>query len=393
MVDSTVSKSMTLQPEYIENYIKDLISNIYNVDPDTGEITGIASESPLYGKPVVDAEGNPVYQVDAEGNQVLDQYGNPIQEVEGGVAAPDVIGFTDGQLRALEMFGGEYDDEGNYIEGTGGIGAYKEYMDKAQGLMDMGQTFFEKAGGSAVFDAEGKPVYQTDEAGNILYDEAGDPMQMMSGGYGDPSQYKKFYDPYVEEVVDATQADIQRAGDVAGIGQRAQMVAAGAYGGSRQAVTEQEVQRNVEDLKAKSGAELRSKAFENSIKMGQNAANLFGSLGTGIGSLATQQGALGESNQSSLLKDVNALFNTGTLEQQQLQAEYDVDRAAQIEEAYEPFSRFGFARDFISGLPGGVTSAAGAYTPNLNPVGNVFSTASNIYKNPGLGKVKNPSGA
>ena len=122
--------------------------------------------------------------------------------------------------------------------------------------------------------------------------------------------------------------------------------------------------------------------------MGQNASNLFGSLGTGIGSLATQQGALGESAQGSFLKDVNALFNTGTLEQQQLQAEYDVDRAAQIEEAYEPFSRFGFARDFISGLPGGVTSAAGAYTPNLNPVGNVFSTASNIYKNPGLGKVK-----
>ena len=106
------------------------------------------------------------------------------------------------------------------------------------------------------------------------------------------------------------------------------MVASGAFGGSRQAVTEQEVQRNVEAQKAKTGGELRSRAFENAVKMGQNAANLFGTLGQGIGSLATQQGALGESAQASLLKDVNALFNVGTLEQQRLQAEYDVDRAA-----------------------------------------------------------------
>ena len=315
-----VQKSMTLQPEYIENYIKDLLANIYNVDPDTGEVTGIASESPLYGKPVTDADGNPVYQVDPDtGEQVLDQYGNPIQEVTGGVAPPDVIGMTDPQLRAIEMMAGEYDEDGNYIEGTGGTGVADPYFDKAQGLMDLGKSFFEKAGGAAVFDADGNPVYQTDADGNTMYDADGNPMQMMSGGYGDPSSYKKFYDPYVEEVIDSTQADIQRAGDISGIGQRAQMVGSGAYGGSRQAVTEQEVQRNVADQMAKTGGELRSRAFENSIKMGQNAANLFGSLGTGIGSLATQQGALGESAQGSFLKDVNALFNTGALEQQQLQ--------------------------------------------------------------------------
>ena len=88
---------------------------------------------------------------------------------------------------------------------------------------------------------------------------------------------------------------------------------------------EQEVQRN-EAQKAKTGGELDQELLR-MLKMGQNAANLFGTLGQGIGSLATQQGALGESAQASLLKDVNALFNVGTLEQQQLQAEYDVDRA------------------------------------------------------------------
>ena len=70
-----------------------------------------------------------------------------------------------------------------------------------------------------------------------------------------------------------------------------------------------------------------------------------------------------------------------------------MDRAAQLEEAYEPFARFGFMRDIVSGLPSGVTGAATSYQPTLNPIGNVFSTAGNIYQNPSLGAVKNPSGA
>ena len=84
MVDSTVNKSMTLQPEYIENFIKDLLSNIYSVDPETGEATGIGAESPLYGKPVTDADGNPVYDqqavLDADGNEMLNEFGEPIME-------------------------------------------------------------------------------------------------------------------------------------------------------------------------------------------------------------------------------------------------------------------------------------------------------------------------
>ena len=51
-----VQKSMQLQPEYIENFLKDLLANIYQVDPETGEVSGIAAESPLYGKPVFELD-------------------------------------------------------------------------------------------------------------------------------------------------------------------------------------------------------------------------------------------------------------------------------------------------------------------------------------------------
>ena len=76
------------------------------------------------------------------------------------------------------------------------------------------------------------------------------------------------------------------------------------------------------------------------MKRGQGAGQLFQGLGTGIGALGEAQQALGQ-------KDVNALFNAGSLEQGQLQSEYDVQRAAQLEEAYEPFARFSYMLDFV----------------------------------------------
>ena len=48
----TVSKVMNLLPEYQEEFLKDLLANIYQVDEESGTITGIAAQSPLYGQPV-----------------------------------------------------------------------------------------------------------------------------------------------------------------------------------------------------------------------------------------------------------------------------------------------------------------------------------------------------
>jgi hypothetical protein len=52
----TVSKVMNLLPEYQENFLKDLLANIYQVDEESGTITGIAAQSPLYGQPIMDPE-------------------------------------------------------------------------------------------------------------------------------------------------------------------------------------------------------------------------------------------------------------------------------------------------------------------------------------------------
>jgi len=374
MAEEIISKQMTLLPEYQENFLKDLLANIYQVDPDTKEVTGIASKSPLYGEPILDASGNQMF-VGADGTPTsdasqarVDQYGNPVMATDGGVAAPDVIRFTDAQQKALNLLTGDVDpDTGEYT--YSGIGAFQDELDRAKAVQELGVDAVDASMGR--YDPQGQIVRDAD--GNPMIDPTtGEPMR--EGGY------KDFYDPFVEDVIDTTLADIRREGDIANIGARAEAVGAGAFGGSRQAIAEQELQRNIEDRAARTAAQLRSaaytgaqnqaqSAFENQMKRGQGAGQLFQSLGTGIGALGEAQQALGQ-------KDVNALFNVGSLEQQQLQSEYDVQRAAQLEEAYEPFARFSYMRDILSGVPSSGTSLAASATPQASPLANVLGGAS-----------------
>ena len=83
MAEEYVQLSGQYLPDYQERFLKDLLANVYQVDPETGQPTGISATSPLYGVPVTDEEGNPVYELDQEGNVRYDQYGEPIQQVQG----------------------------------------------------------------------------------------------------------------------------------------------------------------------------------------------------------------------------------------------------------------------------------------------------------------------
>ena len=377
MAEEYTTKSMNLLPEYQEKFLKDLLANIYQTDEETGEVTGIAAQSPLFGNPVLDEEGNPMYEA-ADGSGFTsdvslaktDQYGTPIEGTEGGVAAPDVMRFTDAQTDAIRRMTGYTDPETGEVVYESGLGAYKDYLEKAESTYDQGIASV--AGSTDQYDPLGQIQY--DAEGNAQLDAEGNPVR--KGGY------KDFYDPFVEDVIDSTYADIDRAGSLENMKQRGASVGSGAFGGSRQAIQESELTRNLIDQKARTGSQLRSaaytgaqnqaqSAFENQQKRGQNAGQLFQGLGTGIG-------ALGEAAQSMGMTDINSLFNVGQLEQNQLQKEYDVQRAGQLEEAYEPFSRFSYMRDILSGVPSSGTSLAAAATPQASPMSNVMAGA-NIY--------------
>tara|TARA_R110000823_G_scaffold140348_1_gene270335 strand:+ start:148 stop:1419 length:1272 start_codon:yes stop_codon:yes gene_type:complete len=423
MAEEVIQKQMSLLPEYQEKYLKDLLANIYQTDEETGTITGIAAKNPLYGQPIyqtedgsttqdatqamMDPDGNPVQFYETESGEyttdasmaMMDQYGAPIFAVEGGVASPDVIGFTDPQTQAIARLTGGVDPvTGEQYKSM--MGSYQPFIDSSKETFDKGVSAVERSTGA--YDPQGQIQYDTvtnadgTTSQTPRLDAQGNPVR--SGGYED------FYDPFVEDVIDATYADIDRAGAIEGIGARAEAVGAGAYGGSRQGIVESELQRNIMDQKARTGSQLRSaaytgaqqqaqSAFENQQSRGQTAGQLFQGLGTGIG-------ALGEATQSLGFQDVNTLFNTGSLEQNQLQAQYDVQRAGQLEEAYEPFARFSYMRDILSGVPSSGTSLAASATPQASFLGGALQRSNAILggqggSNPilgGLGSIQNVSG-
>ena len=407
MAEEIIQKQMTLLPDYQEKFLKDLLANIYQVDEETGTITGIAATSPLYGTPVMDPETGEQMYVGADGafvtdptQAVTDQYGEPILATEGGVAAPDIIGFTDAQMQAIaRMTGGVDPVTGEQYEGM--MESYQPYLDTALDTFTSGTDIAEAAGtarydplGQIVYDTvtdpvtgEAKQVARTDAEGNVV----------REGGY------KDFYDPFVEEVIDTQRADVQEAleREKRAIGAKAGSM--GAFGRRRDLIEGTAIGEALGE-EAKLAAQLRSaaytgaqqqaqSAFENQQKRGIQAGQLFQGLGTGIG-------ALGEAAQALGQKDVNALFNIGQLEQGQLQREFDVQRAGQLEEAYEPFARFSYMRDILSGVPSSGTSLSAAATPQASPLGNALAYGSaissaqgqgNIFG--GLGSLMNPSGA
>ena len=125
----------------------------------------------------------------------------------------------------------------------------------------------------------------------------------------DPSGIGAFMDPFTREVIEAEQAEIARLGEKQKMDARAQQAKAGAFGGSRGAIAEAEIGRNVLEQQARTGAQLRSQgfqqaaqqaqqAFEASKRRQQSAAGSIGQLGLSAEQLA-QRGA-GQAGQLGL---------------------------------------------------------------------------------------------
>lgn len=130
---------------------------------------------------------------------------------------------------------------------------------------------------------------------------------------------------------------------------------------------------------ARTGAQLRSQAytgaqqqaqsaFQNQMQRGQTGAQVFQGLGTA-------QAGLGQLAQGLAQQDVQNLMGLGGIEQQQRQSEYDVQRQAAIEQAYEPFQRFSYMSDIFRGVPSTSSALTTGTAPEQNVLGSVVGTA------------------
>jgi len=193
----------------------------------------------------------------------------------------------------------------------------------------------------------------------------GSAIGQAAGAGFDPTSYQQFMNPFQEDVIAATQADIARQGQMQRNQIGAQAVGGGAFGGSRQAVAEQELARNVMDQQARTGAQLRSQGFQQAQNLAQQQANqalrqaqltgqlgqATGALGSQIGQMGVQTAGLGQLGQQLGVQDINTLLGIGGLQQQQGQKELDVERANELARQSLPYQQVGFMSDIFRGVP------------------------------------------
>lgn len=218
----------------------------------------------------------------------------------------------------------------------------------------------------------GSGISATQQAFNPLaaaIRSAGQIGQQTAENILNPYAAQAYMNPYEQAVVDQSMRDIRRQGDIAMQGVRARGVGAGAFGGSRQAIAEQELNRNILDQQARTAAGLRQQGYGQAQQqqlaraqaagqagmagagMMMQGAQQYGALGAGLGSLALQQAKLGEAFQGLNVNDINTLTALGAQEQAQQQALLDAQRQTQYQNVMQPYQQLGFYSDIFQGMP------------------------------------------
>tara|TARA_R100001086_G_scaffold80016_1_gene38977 strand:+ start:5388 stop:6272 length:885 start_codon:yes stop_codon:yes gene_type:complete len=186
-----------------------------------------------------------------------------------------------------------------------------------------------------------------------------------------PGASDAFMNPFVDQVIDRNLADITRQGDIARQQIASRAVQQGAFGGSRQAVADQELQRNLADTFARQSAGLRAQAFESAQERAQKASELFTKAG-----IATA--GLGEAAQGANLRDIQLLSSLGGQEQRQQQAELDALRQTSLSQQFEPFQRLSFMSDILRGVPSQQTTLTTTTKPDPSRLSQIVGLGGGI---------------
>lgn len=208
----------------------------------------------------------------------------------------------------------------------------------------------------------------TNRAAELALAEAGYTPQQIQAMTG--AQYMGAYqNPYEQQVVQGTLADIERQRQIAQQAQQARAVGARAFGGSRQAVAESLANEDYLRQAANTAAQLRSAGFTTAAGLGQTdaarameaaRANIANQIaGAGIRQTAVGQlGALGAQQQNLGMTGAQAVMTAEQQRQQLAQARLDA------------------ARNLASERLGLTGSALGQNVPNLGG-----TTTTPIYRN------------
>jgi len=291
--------------------------------------------------------------------------------------AQQIAGMTDLQRAALGQAGA-------------GIGQYVPYVSGAGQTLGDARRFMQGSFGPT------SPYGSGRRAAIAQQELAAGELPGTTGAFNPRTGTAAYFDPYEQQVVQQAMGDIQRQGNIARQQQAAQAVGAGAFGGSRSELGQQELNRNILEQQARTAAQLRSQGYQQSLgqaqqgfeqqqQRAQQAAQLRGGFGATLGTIAGQagtlglagtealgtlglrQGALGELGQQLGQREGQYMFEMGKMGQAQQQAELEALRQSQLAQLYEPYQRVGFLSDVYKGAPSSQMAITGSTAPQASP--------------------------
>jgi len=200
--------------------------------------------------------------------------------------------------------------------------------------------------------------YEAANAGNQYAQQATNPYATQA-----------YMSPYMQNVVDVQQREAQRQADIATTGRNAQAVQSGAFGGSRQAITDAEAARNLATQQGAIQAQGSQNAFQNAQQAQQYGAGLglqgmqAGMQGVGAG-IGAQQAGYGQAmsgaqnlanlgqQQLGAQQGIYSLQNTTGAQQQALEQQKINQSIQDYSNAQQyPLMQLGTMSNMIRGLP------------------------------------------
>jgi len=299
-------------------------------------------------------------------------FGSP-GEYEGIISRPRDIpieqtaGLTPLQIQARQQ--------------AGKLGEYQPYLTEAGRLFGRQERALEDAFGYM-------PEARQAVSGGLGALGRAEQSAMGATGMYDPSMAQSFYNPYEDQVVQQTLQDINRQSAQADIGLRDQAVSAGAFGGSRGRISQEELARQTGRGAAEAVSGIRSAGFGQAQNQAQQAfeqqrgaqqglaslqAGLGGQqaqIGQALGGLGQQQASLGgqfgqiggglaglgQQSQQQLGTQINTMNQLGQQGQATQQAGLSRQFAGAQQLAAEPMQRLMQGQQLLAGMPTGQIS-------------------------------------
>ena len=266
---------------------------------------------------------------------------------------------------------------------TQGVGSYQPFLTSAQSAFASGLGSLTATQPQAQQMMAGLPAQAAREVGAA--------QQLIGGGIGayNPNMAQAYMNPYQQAVAN----EINRAYNIQQTQLGQKQAQAGAFGGSRAAIEQAELNRNRADALAQAQAQnfLQAQqaamgAFQNQqarqlqagqlggqlglqgVDVGRQAAMGIGQLGLEqagtLGQLGVQQAALGELGSNLGRQDIQTLSALGEQQRQIDQQGLEAQRQTQLQQVYEPYQRLSFYSDILRGAPSTQQTLSVSSSPN-----------------------------